>query len=263
MNILKRELAPITEEGWAEIDEQAKDVLENHLTARKVVDVSGPEGWDFAAVNEGRLDIKEEDKEEVRYGLRQVKPLVESRVSFTLNTWELDNAVRGAEDVDLEPLEEALAKAASFEEKAIYYGLEEAGIEGLEKSSKDSVTLPTDSEEIMESLSRSVTSFIDASIEGPYALVLSEELWRGLNKSGRGYPLKRRIADLVEGPIVYSPAVEDGFLLSTRGGDMELILGQDFSIGYENHDHKTVTLFATESFTFRVLEPGAVLKIES
>jgi len=40
MDILKRSIAPITDEGWEEIDDQAKEILENHLTDRKFVDVT-------------------------------------------------------------------------------------------------------------------------------------------------------------------------------------------------------------------------------
>jgi uncharacterized linocin/CFP29 family protein len=48
-------------------------------------------------------------------------------------------------------------------------------------------------------------------------------------------------------------------LLSTRGGDYELTVGQDLSIGYASHDRTDVELFLTESFTFRVLEEKAAV----
>ena len=52
-------------------------------------------------------------------------------------------------------------------------------------------------------------------------------------------------------------AIQGGVLLSVRGGDYELTVGQDLSIGYADHDRHTVELYLTESFTFRVLEPRA------
>jgi hypothetical protein len=36
-------------------------------------------------------------------------------------------------------------------------------------------------------------------------------------------------------------------------------LGQDLAIGYDRHAAETVTLYFTESFTFRILEPAAVI----
>ena len=60
MNILKRELAPIPAEAWAEIDAQATRSLKAILSARRVIDLSGPMGPDFPGVPEGRLDFPDE-----------------------------------------------------------------------------------------------------------------------------------------------------------------------------------------------------------
>ena len=46
---------------------------------------------------------------------------------------------------------------------------------------------------------------------------------------------------------------------SQRGGDLEIILGQDMAVGYESHTSDKVKLYYTESFTSRILEPAAVI----
>ncbi len=261
MDILKRSLAPITDDSWEEIDEAAREVLETRLTGRKFVDTTEPRGWDYAAIPEGRLTIEEDSPEAVRYGVRKASPLVESRVSFELNIWELDNVTRGAKDVDLSPLEDAAARAAQFEEDVIYHGLAEAGIEGLLPAAETTVNLSDGASGILEAASEAVTVFQDEAVEGPYNLVVDRELWQSIARTSKGYPLKRQLEDLIEGSIIYSPKVEDPLLVSSRGEDLELVLGQDFSIGYENHGTKKVKLFITESFGFRVLEPAAIIKL--
>lgn len=261
MDILKRSLAPITDEGWEEIDDQAVEVLENQLTARKFVNTVEPQGWEYSAIPEGRLSIKEDSPEKVRYGVREVTPLVETRISFELNTWELDNVTRGAEDVDLSPLEEAATKAARFEEDLVYHGLEDAGIEGLITAAESAIDLPEGSSGILEAASEAVTVFQEEAIEGPYSLVVDKDLWKTIARSTKGYPLKRQLEDLIGGSIIYSPAVEEPLFVSTGNEDLQLVLGQDFSIGYEDHTTKKVKLFITESFGFRVLEPAAVVKL--
>ena len=55
-DLLKRELAPITPEGWAWLDEEARRVLKLHLAGRKVVDFVGPHGWTLGGINTGRLN---------------------------------------------------------------------------------------------------------------------------------------------------------------------------------------------------------------
>ncbi|WP_437855915.1 encapsulin [Sorangium sp. So ce363] len=60
---------------------------------------------------------------------------------------------------------------------------------------------------------------------------------------------------------MWAPALEGGVLLSTRGSDFELTVGEDLSIGYDRHDKDIIELFLTESFTFRVLEPAAAVAL--
>jgi uncharacterized linocin/CFP29 family protein len=67
-----------------------------------------------------------------------------------------------------------------------------------------------------------------------------------------GYPIREHLARILgdDGQIVWAPAITGGVLLSTRGGDYELHLGQDVSIGYLEHDATTIRLYFQESFTF-------------
>ena len=49
---------------------------------------------------------------------------------------------------------------------------------------------------------------------------------------------------------------------SARGGDFQLSVGQDLSIGYAGSDKETVFLYLTESFAFRVLERAAAVYLK-
>ena len=71
----------------------------------------------------------------------------------------------------------------------------------------------------------------------------------------------RLCSRLLDGPIVWAPGVDGAVVLSQRGGDFELIVGQDFSIGYLEHSASSVHLYLQESFTFRVLAPEAAVPL--
>jgi uncharacterized linocin/CFP29 family protein len=264
MDILKRNLAPITSEAWAEIDDQATKILTNELSARKVVDLDGPHGWDHSAVTLGRLTpLKQNIDSPVEAGVRTVRPLIEVRVPFSLDVQEIDNIVRGAQDIDLEPLESAARALAKFEETAVYYGFSEAGIKGLvETTPYNRLTLADDAEQILEQVNHGLTQLMGKSIEGPYALVASPELWLKLSSHVKGYPLKTHLESLLGGPVVVSPYVCEAFIVSMRGGDMALTVGQDIGIGYGGSDGKMVHLFFVESFTFGVYEPASTLVLD-
>jgi len=264
MDILKQSLAPITTEAWHEINTQAKVVFNNVLTARRFVDVEGPKGIEYGGVDLGRLEIdKDQQQDGVEYGIAQVQSLVEVRKSFSLNTWELDNAARGAADIDLGALAEAARSIAEFEEKAIYLGLDKGCIKGLKASSKhEKLTFPGEHKQILQTIVEALTVLQSSFINGPYKLILGTQKWQSVQVQAGGYPLKRQIEDLIGGEIILNPHIEEGFLVPAFGGDFVLTLGQDLSIGYAFHSEQAIQLYFTESFTFRTLEPAAVVVFE-
>jgi uncharacterized linocin/CFP29 family protein len=267
MDLLKRKLAPILPEAWDLIDQEAKRVLELRLAGRKVVDFDGPHGWKRAAVNTGRLTVLSDPKDEVSVGVRQVQPLIETRVPIKLAIMELDTVARGAEDPDLDPVVDAAKKIAYLEDDAIFNGFARAGIEGILPASKHTpLTLPTDVLQLPRTVVEAKEILRKAGIGGPYVLVLGTALYEQVYAATEdGRSLAKRLAQLVsDGPtvhIVQSEAVQGAALVSARGGDYELTVGQDLSIGYAYHTKHEVELYLTESFTFRVLEPAAAVRI--
>ncbi|MDX9941278.1 MAG: family 1 encapsulin nanocompartment shell protein [Bacteroidales bacterium] len=263
MDILRKSLAPISQQAWEEINDTAVDVLTAALSARKFVDVEGPKGLDYAALSTGRIQVPANQKDAVKYGIYQVLPLVEARIPFELNVWELDNVARGADDIDLGPMEEAALKIAQFEEKAIYEGFKPANIGGLKNNSDhDALTFPETAEEVMGVISEGVAKFKANGIEGPYTLVLNSKKWQMVNSFMRGYPLRKQIENLLGGSIILAPYIKDAYLVTERGGDFKMVIGQDLSIGYESHNNKNVQLYFSESFTFQVIDPVAIIVLK-
>ncbi len=259
MDILRKSLAPITKEAWEEINDTAMEVLTSMLSARKFVDVEGPKGWDYAALSTGRINVPKDQKAPVKYGVHQVLPLVEARIPFKLNIWELDNIVRGAEDIDLDALEDAAKEIAKFEEKAIYEGFKAGNIEGLKSCREyDTPAFPDKGEEVAGAVAGVLAQLKANSIEGPYSLVLSQDKWQMLNSFVKGYPLRKQLENLLGGSIIMAPNIDGAFLVTERGGDLKMVVGQDLSIGYESHNNKEVELYFTESFTFQIIDPAAV-----
>ena len=261
VDIFKRQLAPLSGEAWKEVNDRAGQVLKNYLSARRVVNVVGPKGWEYSFLSEGRLDLIDTGSE-VGAGLRKAKPLVELRIPFRLNRWELDNIDRGTADPDLGPLEEAARKIALFEENAIYNGFEAGMIKGLVKEAKtEPVSLGKKPEEIVKSLARAVQKLKDNFASGPFALVVNPETLAMLNSHVQGYPLVKRIESLLGTDIVVSRVLQGGLLLPKDHKDLEMIIGGDFEIGYHSHTDEEVELFIAESFTFRVLDPNIIVNI--
>jgi uncharacterized linocin/CFP29 family protein len=264
MDILKQSLAPVSAEAWEEIKSESKRFLSSHLSARKFIRVADPKGWGYPASPSGRLIIPEkQDRDGVVYGINKVQPLIEPRIRFTLNLWELDNLTRGAKDVDLGALEKAAVKFAEFEERTIYYGLPNASITGLKDSNmRERLTFPESMEELLAVVSHGITRLMHSSVSGPYALIVSPEKWEAISSHFKAYPLKLQLEKLLGGPVILSHFIKEAFLAPAFASELDLILGQDISIGYESHNGKEVNLFFTESFTFQINDPATVILIE-
>ncbi|MEO6775225.1 MAG: family 1 encapsulin nanocompartment shell protein [Kofleriaceae bacterium] len=263
MDLLKRELAPITSEAWNQIDEEARRVLELHLAGRKLVDFDGPHGWKLGGVNTGRLEqIAKGPVADVGHAIREVKPLVELRTPIVLPIMELDYAARGANDLDLDVVIDAAERVAHSEDGAIWHGFAAAKIKGIIPASPHEPIAVGSPHGWLRAIVEAKEVLRVAGVNGPYALAAGIEAYSELVATGEdGYPLQRRIEEnLGVSPIVWAPALRGGaVLMSLRGGDYALTVGQDFSIGYTGASRDEVELFITESFTFRVLEDKAAI----
>lgn len=262
MDALRRSLAPIPTQAWEEIDELARQALVANLSARRVVDVAGPYGIDHACVPLGRLEVPENQQvDRVRYGVHQVMPLVEARISFELSQWELDNLLRGARDPQLDALTDAAKKIARFEEAAVYHGFEAANIAGLHAAiATPAVPMSLSAEGVIDAVTDAQAQLSDAGVESGAALIVNPLLWKFTARNTAGGTLRQLLERQIGGPVIYSATVKDAVLAALRGGDAELTLGQDIAIGYGHHDSTTVQLYMTESFTFRVIAPEAFVQ---
>jgi len=264
-DLLKRQLAPIAPPAFAVVDGEAARVLKLNLAGRRLVDFRGPHGWELAAVNTGRLAMTPPEAEhDVHFGIRQSQPLVEVRVPIRLPIMELDSIARGAPDPDLRAVVTAAERVAHFEDAAIFNGLGAAGIVGIIPASPHHAhKLPPEVTHLPRAILTARETLRQAGVDGPYALALDAAYTaQVLAAAEDGYPLSKRLTEeVLDGPLVRAPAIDGGVLMSVRGGDYELTVGQDLSVGYAAHDRQTVELYLTESFTFRVLETVAAVRL--
>jgi len=263
MNHLLRSLAPISEDGWKLLDEEARERLAPALAARRLVDFSGPLGWEHSATNLGRTSELADSPAEGVAGLqRRVLPLVETRANFELSRAELRDGDRGADDVDLAQLDDAAHRIAIAENSAVFHGWG-AAIRGIaELTPQERIPLGEPSA-YPGSLARAVEALLASGIGGPYGLALgSEQYRRALESVEGGYPLSNHLREILDGPIVWAPGVDGGVLVSLRGGDFSFESGQDLSIGYSSHDEQLVRLYLEESFSFHVATAEAAVVLE-
>ncbi|HKD18183.1 MAG TPA: family 1 encapsulin nanocompartment shell protein [Thermoanaerobaculia bacterium] len=265
MNNLHRELAPISEAAWAQIEQETARTLKRNLAGRRVVDVPSPGGTAMPGVATGHERSISGPGDGVLASLREVKPLVEVRVPFELSRKTIDDVERGSKDGDWQPAKEAAKKIAFAEDRAIFDGYRDAGIRGIrEATSNPVVALPGDVRGYPDAVAHAVGQIRLVGLNGPYSVLLGANEYMNLAETrDHGYPVLEHVKRIVDdGKLIWAPAIEGVFVLTTRGGDFELTLGQDVSLGYLSHTDSAVHLYLQETFVFRVLttEASVVLK---
>ena len=264
-NHLLRELAPITDDGWTYLDEEATARLSVALGARKLVDFTGPLGWDHPATNIGRVGpVVAAPADQVAARSRKVLALAEVRADFTLDRAELDSRERGAVDVDLAALDRAALRMATVENVAVFNGWDAAGMTGITQATPHSpISRSEDSAQFAQQVAVAVAVLKDAGVGGPYGLALDRDAWvsvLGGNDAG-GASLLHHLQRILDGPVEWTPGVDGAVVLSLRGGDFIFESGEDLSIGYATHDAETVGLYLEETFSFRVATAEAAIAL--
>jgi uncharacterized linocin/CFP29 family protein len=266
-NHLLREHAPISDSNWKLLDDEARERLGVALAARKLVDFSGPSGWEYSATNLGRVSrLAKAPCDGVTAVQRRVLPLVEVRAEFAISRDELRDDDRGASDADLEPLDIAAHQIAVAENRAVFHGWPEASITGIaEVSPHQGLQLGNEPSGYPRPVASAVEQLLRNGIGGPYALALGNQEYKQVVETAEngGYPLLDHLRKIVEGDLVWAPGLDGAIVISMRGDDFLFASGQDLSIGYLDHDREVVRLYLEQSFSFHVATPEAAVPLKS
>jgi uncharacterized linocin/CFP29 family protein len=263
MNNLHRELAPVSDAAWAQIEEEATRTLKRYLAGRRVVDVPPAGGLTMPGVGTGHLKQIAAPGDGILARQREVKPLVELRVPFELSRQTIDDVERGSNDSDWQPAKDAAKTIAFAEDRAIFNGYQDANIQGIRESTSNPIdTLPADVRDYPDAVARALSQLRLVGVNGPYSIVLGADEYTALAETrDHGYPVLEHVKRIVEGNLIWAPAIEGAFVVTTRGGDFELTIGQDVSIGYLSHNESAVQLYLQETFVFRVLTTEAAVAL--
>jgi uncharacterized linocin/CFP29 family protein len=265
MNNLHRELAPISEAAWSQIEEETARTIKRYLAGRRVVDLNGPSGTALSAIGTGHLRNLAAPGDGIVARQREVNALVELRVPFELDRQQIDDVERGANDSDWQPAKDAARLLAFAEDRAIFEGYTAAGIGGIREGTSNPVmALPPEVRAYPEVIARAVSQLRLVGVNGPYSVLLSSDAYTALSQTtDNGYPVLKHVKHLIDGEIIWAPAITGAFVLTTRGGDFGLYIGEDVSIGYLSHNDKTVRLYLEETLTFLLLTTEASVALDA
>src|SRR6201999_3828946 len=164
---------------------------------------------------------------------------------------------------DWQPAKDAVKKIAFAEDGAIFEGLAAGGILGIRQGTSNPIeALPADVRNYPDAIAYALSQLRLVGVNGPYSVLLGADESTALAETrDHGYPVLEHVKRIVEGNLIWAPAIEGAFVLTTRGGDFQLNIGQDVSIGYQTHNEGAVQLYLQETFVFRMFTSEAAVAV--
>lgn len=260
MSTLHTELAPIGERAWTAIENDVRTAMREQLVGRRIADFEGPHGLEYASSSTGRQHVLELGAG-IRGAVREVQPVVELKVPFTLRRSEVDTTLRGTVDFDTGPGVQAALLLSEWEDRIILTGSTAAGIRGIAEGAPDVLPLGDSTHGAVDALVRASILLGERGVGGPYAAVINSDLYASLAGEAGTYPPLKHLEKVLGSPVLHSKVPSGGVVVSLRGGDFVLQVGLDCAIGYAAHDAESIELYLLESFTFELRSPEAAVRL--
>ena len=184
---------------------------------------------------------------------------------FTLSREQIDDVERGAQDADWQPVKDAAKKIAFAEDRAVFEGYAAAASPGSARQSPTTRSRCRRTRELMpEAITQAVSELRLAGVDGPYSVLLAADEYTKVSETTEhGYPIREHIKRLIDGDIIWAPAIDGAFVLTTRGGDFELQIGQDLVDRLPRPRRDSVQLYFQESLTFLVYTAEASVALQT
>ena len=268
VNHLHRDLAPISAQAWEEVENEVRRALRTFLTGRRLVDFSGPHGYAMSSLDLGRTSPAHEvPGEGVRVAIREAQPLVELRREFEIAWDELDAVDRGATSIDLAPAVEAARAWRSSRTGSCTREWKRPRSTASRPSRPTSRSRPPVGPRrfLPRPPVRSPCCSGPASRGRTRSCSGTRTYTEVVEGTEDGYPVLEHLRLVLEGGAVHhAPALDGALVVSLRGGDFELVVGEDLSLGYCDRNETGVRFFLEETMLFRVNSPeaAAVLAVD-
>ncbi len=265
MEYLGRDGAPLAGQLWNGIDDAVIKAAANVLTGRRFLTLHGPVG---AGAQFAKIDRKgkQEDFGDgfVKTANRQVVEVPQLFADFWLYWRDLE--ATGGTGADLSAAQFAAQTLALQEDKMIYYGLPELGLEGL-LSAKGVTSLKRSDwgsgEGSFSDVANALAKLEQAGYVGRYALIVSSDLFVQLQRIQPGVGLLEldRVKSLLDKRVYKATALKPGtaLLVCAEPYCVDLLLGQDITTAYLEQVDLNHHLRIMETALLRIKCPDAIV----
>jgi uncharacterized linocin/CFP29 family protein len=268
MSYLSRESSPLPAELWQQIDAAVVETARGTLSGRRFLHLGGPLGIGASVVP---IDDATTVGEVVKDGIitTQGRRYVELPLLYedaTLLARDLETAAASGLVPDLAAIRSAARAVARKEDRLIFIGNPDRGYEGLVTAQGVNTIERKDwsaGENAFADVAYGIEVLLEKGIAGEEVLVLSPDLALQLQRlqPGTGLLERDRVAELVGGHVVVSPALGTGkaVLVCAESENMELVVGQDMTTAFLEQSGLNSSLRVLETILLRIKHREAVV----
>ncbi|QRG66159.1 family 1 encapsulin nanocompartment shell protein [Brevibacillus choshinensis] len=269
--------SPLTNEEWNQLDATVIEMARRQLVGRRFIDIYGPLG-------EGIQTITNDVYEESRFGglslrgesLEMTQP--SRRVSMTIPIlykdfmlyWrDVAQARTLGMPLDMSAAANAAAGGALMEDDLIFNGAAEFDLPGLMNVKGRLTHLKSDwmeSGNAFADIVEARNKLLKMGHSGPYALVVSPELYALLHRVHKGTNVLEieHIRNIVTDGVFQSPTIKgrSGVLVATGRHNLDLAIAEDFDSAFLGDEQMNSLFRVYECVVLRIKRPSAICTLE-
>jgi len=265
-NILMRDDAPLTDAQWQLIDATVSEVIGRAVVGRRILDLYGPLG--FGAYTVPLYTYKSEDGEPVRAKIVRQLTLNTLTREFVITAKDLELMNEG-QPFDIAPVAAAATQLALAEDKLVFNGDADEGVEGL-LNVTGRMTLPlgdwNEEGQALADVSTATAKLVEAGFYPPYFVAMHPMLYTKLQRvyGRRGILEIELLEKQAKGGVFSSPSIPQDkvLVIAAQPQYVDLAVGLDIATGFVETANFEHAFFITETLALRAKQPGAVCTLE-
>jgi uncharacterized linocin/CFP29 family protein len=243
---LMRDAAPLSAEEWERLDKVVIDTARQYLVGRRFVKLVGPLGAGTEVVPIGVGEKRDFLRMHLIYQ------------DFKLYWSDIEASRRAGMGLELGLAAMAAAGCARQEDKMILGKMLEAA------GNKTELGDWSETGNAFEAVVQARKELVADDFYGPYAVVLSPDLYARTQRMARGMGRleAKLITDLAEGGLFQSPLLEpdQGLVVSLGGHNFDLAVAQDLTVGYMGNEDLDHLFRVLERLVLRIKRPESICK---
>jgi len=248
--LFMRSAAPLGADIWKAIDETVENVARQQLVGRRLISLVGPVGIGALAVPAPKANGEA--------GLLTFTTLSQD---FTIAYEDIIAAQHSGLPLEMGAVAQAVIALAKAEDELIFDSLRNAkGIQTAPIGEWDKVG------GAFVAVAGALEKLMSAGVYGPYALVLSTNLYMQTQRvlAETGLLEIEQISGLINGDIYFAPTLQakEGFLIANAPYNLDLVMAQDMITAYTANAGLDHTFRLMEKLAVRIKRPAAICALK-